>query len=130
MREPTPSERQAASNVKGKMRASFCSLEFLQRLASEGGAIVSSAACDETEIAAARNEGRFFVDNENLGYVLRRNGDREGWAERLDQDAGDLSSRNLSPIEFAIEAIRLNLVMRHYKNEVVLMEAMSRLQKR
>lgn len=47
-------------------------LKFLQRLASEqNGAIVSSNACSEMEIANARATDRFFVDNEGLGYVLR-----------------------------------------------------------
>lgn len=44
---------------------------FLQRVIDEGGAIVGSGSCDEMEIAFARSEGRFFVDENAMGYVLR-----------------------------------------------------------
>jgi hypothetical protein len=46
-------------------------LDFLQRLTTEGGVIVCSEACEDWELAAARSENRFFVDENNYGYVLR-----------------------------------------------------------
>ena len=46
-------------------------LKFIQRLASEDGAIVSSGFCGALEIANAQATNRFFVDHEGLGYVLR-----------------------------------------------------------
>lgn len=47
-------------------------LAFIRRLATDNGAIVSSAACSVLEIAEARAEGRFWVDPETYcGYVLR-----------------------------------------------------------
>jgi len=36
-----------------------------------GGSIISSSACDETEIAVARACGRMYVDGEGFGYVYR-----------------------------------------------------------
>lgn len=45
--------------------------ELPAALAEERGAVVSSADCSEMEIAFARTEGRFFVDDDGLGYVLR-----------------------------------------------------------
>jgi len=44
---------------------------FLRRLTLEGGAIVCSEACSERELSYAKKEGRFFVDDNNYGYVLR-----------------------------------------------------------
>lgn len=46
-------------------------IAFLQRLTFEGGAIVCSEACSEMELVFARKENRFFVDENNYGYVLR-----------------------------------------------------------
>jgi hypothetical protein len=46
-------------------------LAFLYKLAEGGGAIVSSNNCSEMEIANAQACGRFFVDPDGLGYVLR-----------------------------------------------------------
>ncbi len=45
--------------------------QLLQCLVRERGAIVSSADCSVMELAFAREEGRFFVDEEGLGYVVR-----------------------------------------------------------
>jgi hypothetical protein len=47
------------------------SLLFIKRLATEYGAIVSSASCSESEIFHAQKTNRFFVDEDGLGYVLR-----------------------------------------------------------
>ena len=44
---------------------------FLRRLTLEGGAIVCSEACSERELSYAKKEGRFFVDENNYGYVLK-----------------------------------------------------------
>lgn len=44
---------------------------FLERLASDGGAIVSSAAATEIEIADARVEGRWFQIG-SLGFIIRQ----------------------------------------------------------
>jgi hypothetical protein len=51
--------------------AAMEALKFLQRLATEDGAIVSSGICTALEISQARLENRFFVDHEGLGYILR-----------------------------------------------------------
>jgi len=45
--------------------------KILDALIQERGAIVSSADCGELEITFARSEGRFFVDDNGMGYVLR-----------------------------------------------------------
>jgi hypothetical protein len=45
--------------------------EFLNKLAEERGAIVSSGDCSEMEIANARSCGRMYIDSDGLGYVLR-----------------------------------------------------------
>lgn len=45
--------------------------ELLSALVTERGAVVSSADCSVMEIAFARTERRFFVDDDGLGYVLR-----------------------------------------------------------
>lgn len=42
---------------------------FLKRLSKEGGAIVSSNDVTPDGIVFARSEGRFFVDENNFGYV-------------------------------------------------------------
>lgn len=45
---------------------------FVERLAYEGGTLVSSNTCSAEEIAVARTAGRFWVDPEwSFGYVLR-----------------------------------------------------------
>lgn len=58
-------------------------LKFFRRLPEERGVILSSADCDEVEIAIARSCGRFFVDDEGtgigLGYVMRP----KEWLERV-----------------------------------------------
>lgn len=56
-------------------------LELLSRLASDRGAIVSSADCSELEIIFASRDGRFYVDPEtSYGYVLRF----KEWRERAE----------------------------------------------
>lgn len=45
--------------------------KLFDKLASEGGCIVSSNECTEMEIADANIRGDFFVDDEGLGYVRR-----------------------------------------------------------
>jgi hypothetical protein len=45
--------------------------EAIPALSAEGGAIVTSAACSPMELAFARTEGRFFVDADGCGFVLR-----------------------------------------------------------
>lgn len=54
---------------------------FLGRLPREGGAIVSAGDCPETECMIARVSGRFFVDDEGNGYVLRPSEWVERWGE-------------------------------------------------
>jgi hypothetical protein len=44
---------------------------MLMDLVKERGAIVCSADCSEMELAFARREGRFYVDERGFGYVLR-----------------------------------------------------------
>ena len=44
---------------------------LLQRLVEDGGAIVGSRECSELEIACAQADGRMYVDDDGLGYVLR-----------------------------------------------------------
>lgn len=45
--------------------------DILTALIDERGAIVSSADCSEMELAFARKEGRFYVDKDGFGFVLR-----------------------------------------------------------
>lgn len=56
--------------------------QILDALIQERGAIVSSADCSEMEIAFARTEGRFFVDANGMGFVVRPRQWREN-AERV-----------------------------------------------
>ena len=43
--------------------------EMLTRLATDGGKIVSSAACSALEIAEANAEGRMYVRDDGLGFI-------------------------------------------------------------
>lgn len=45
--------------------------EFFRQLKENGGAIVSTKDCSETEIYFARAEGRMFVCEDGCGFVLR-----------------------------------------------------------
>jgi hypothetical protein len=73
---------------------------FLRRLTIEGGAIVCSEACSERELAYAKREGRFFVDENNYGYVLKL----EKWrslAERSVDHVFDLCQQSqVTPEEY------------------------------
>ena len=44
--------------------------ELLERLATEGGIVVSTAACSPRVIAEARAEGRMHVNRQGLGFVM------------------------------------------------------------
>lgn len=63
--------------------------DILTALIDERGAIVSSADCSPMELAFARSEGRFYVDGDGFGFVLRP---REwlGNAEAALDDVADL----------------------------------------
>lgn len=45
--------------------------EMLDRMALNGGCIVSSADCDVIEISDARARGNMYVDHYGFGYILR-----------------------------------------------------------
>ena len=45
--------------------------DILTALMDERGAIVMSADCSEMELVFARKEGRFYVDADGFGFVLR-----------------------------------------------------------
>lgn len=60
-------------------------LKFLQRLASDNGAIVSSNSCPIEAIEQARLDGRFFVDNEGFGYIFRP----KGWLNLAEESIRD-----------------------------------------
>jgi len=45
--------------------------QLINKLSSDGGALVSSNDCSEMEIATAQAAGCFSVNNEGLGFVLR-----------------------------------------------------------
>lgn len=45
--------------------------DMLEAIGVNRGCVVSSADCCEIEIAAARVGGRFFVDEDSMGYVMR-----------------------------------------------------------
>lgn len=45
--------------------------QLTDKLASEGGCIVSTADCSELEIANARGRGDFYADENGYGYVRR-----------------------------------------------------------
>lgn len=49
--------------------------------------------------------------------------------QKLKEEAKQLMQSDRDPIDFAIEAIRLNLVAACYKDEKILLEAMTRLKK-
>ena len=54
--------------------------QMVRKLGAQRGAIVSSADCSVAEIAIARASGRFFVDDDGYGYVLRT----KLWRERAE----------------------------------------------
>lgn len=58
--------------------------ELLDRLAAEGGCVVSSGSCSRIEIADAQARGDFYVDPNGLGYVLRM----KSWLERVHRRDG------------------------------------------
>lgn len=45
--------------------------QLIEQLKTEGGAIVASGDCTETEIAVAQASGRFSADEHGFGYVRR-----------------------------------------------------------
>lgn len=45
--------------------------DMLEDLATRRGCVVSSADCEQMEIAVARTQGRFYVDDDDGGYVMR-----------------------------------------------------------
>lgn len=45
--------------------------QLIDQLVTEGGAIVSSSACSEMEIADAQATGRFSVREDGMGFVRR-----------------------------------------------------------
>lgn len=52
----------------------------LSALIECGGALVRSSDCSEMEIAFSRVDGRFFVNDQGLGFVLRLH----DWLARAD----------------------------------------------
>ena len=60
--EPLVEEPIADENSLGKL---------LDKMALEGGCLVSSADCSSEEITASRSYGLFYVDDGGLGFVLR-----------------------------------------------------------
>jgi len=52
-------------------------LEFLSSM-NDGDSIVCSCQCSVAEIAGARAYGRMYVRDDGIGYVLRRDGAKEG----------------------------------------------------
>lgn len=57
--------------------------ELIQDLIHHGGAIVGSNECNEYEIAHARADGRFAVDEDGLGFVRRPS----SWLCRVEEAA-------------------------------------------
>lgn len=53
--------------------------ELLDRLACEGGCVVSSGAASELEISNARARGDFYVDDNGFGFILRP----KAWLDRV-----------------------------------------------
>jgi len=47
--------------------------------------------------------------------------------EIVNREAQELLASNKDPLDFAIEAIRLNLIVAAYKNEEILFEALKKL---
>jgi hypothetical protein len=45
--------------------------QLIEQLKTEGGAIVASGDCTDTEIAVAQASGRFSADEHGFGYVRR-----------------------------------------------------------
>ena len=62
-------------------------LSFIQKLASDGGAIVCSNECVEMEIVNAVTTDRFYVDEQGYGYVLRS----PDWLATREKAFNDLS---------------------------------------
>lgn len=52
---------------------------MFERLAKEGGCIVSSGSASLHEIADARARGDFYVDDKGLGFILRS----KEWLDRV-----------------------------------------------
>jgi hypothetical protein len=57
--------------------------KLLDALVKERGAIVTSADCSEMELAFARSEDRFYVDDNGLGYVVRTSNWRRNAEEAI-----------------------------------------------
>jgi hypothetical protein len=45
--------------------------QLINQLSRDGGALVSSNDCSEIELADAKSTGRFAVDDDGFGFVLR-----------------------------------------------------------
>lgn len=65
---------------------------LLAKLVTERGAIVSSADCSPMELTFAKVEGRFYVDSDGMGFVVRMRQWREN-AEAALENVADLHRR-------------------------------------
>jgi hypothetical protein len=73
--------------------------QIFDKLIHEGGAIVSSNDCSPIEIADARATGRFAVDLDGMGFVLRT----KEWlykAQAAVQASVEQAGRSASPAVF------------------------------
>jgi hypothetical protein len=91
--EPSPAVKRAATIFHNAESANF-----LKRLRTDRGAIVSSADCTTMEIAFAQKEKRWYVDEDGMGYVIRMKEWREE-SERLIRDRCEARDVSDSPVE-------------------------------
>lgn len=76
-------------NAVAAVERALAPLGMTTALVSERGAIVSSADCSDMELAFARTEGRFFVDTNGYGFVLR---------PKLWRENAELALKHLPPV--------------------------------
>ena len=100
--------------------------QIIQQLVSEGGAIVSSDACSEMEIADAQATGRFAVDDECFGYVRRT---KEWLALHMAREKAhknmDYDNEEESALLRAIEWNELSAAKYHLERSLAVSERMT-----
>lgn len=69
-------------------------LELLEKLKTEGGAIVASKECSAMEIAFAKSQGNMFIDQDGCGFVLRS----QEWLDAIKQVSGVLLLAGLAEL--------------------------------
>lgn len=84
----------AIDAIKDRLNADANRKKFFDKVATYGGAIVSSNECTTLEIADARAGDRFFIDGDGFGFVWRTN----HWLKTREEAFEQLRDRELEEL--------------------------------